>query len=65
MYYLIIKNFGIERCIDSNETDIYIDDQYYSCLPDLDYNKTVFKRTIRIRCTELPDRRISANIYSD
>jgi hypothetical protein len=65
MYYLVVKNFGVEKCIDINENDVYRDDQYYSCQPDLDYSKKIFKRSLWIRCTESPDTKISASVYSD
>jgi hypothetical protein len=65
MYYLAVKNLGIERCIDKNKDDIYEDDQYYSYLPDLYFVKIRIVRQIRIRCIEIPGPVFNATVYSD
>jgi hypothetical protein len=65
MYYLVIKNLEVEKCIDKNEDDIYKDNQYYHCNLKLDYVKKEFKRKIKINCIELPGTKITAIIYSD
>ena len=65
MYYLIIKNLGVEKCIDKNKDDIYRSNQSYNCYSDLDYRKKMFIRKIKIKCIELPDSKISATVYSD
>jgi hypothetical protein len=65
MYYLAVKNLGIEKCIDKNKNDIYEDDQYYSYLPDLFFVKTRIVRHIKIRCIEIPGADFNATVYSD
>jgi hypothetical protein len=65
MYYLVIKNLGVERCIDKNKDDIYRSNQSYDCHTDLDYRKKVFIREIKIKCIELPDSEITATVYCD
>jgi hypothetical protein len=65
MYYLTIKNLGIEKCIDKNSEDIYKDDQYYSYLPDFFFVKTRIVRHIKIRCIEIPGPAFDATVYSD
>jgi hypothetical protein len=65
MYYLVIKNLGVERCIDKNKDDIYKDNQYYHCNLNLDFTKKEFKRKIKIKCTGLPGKIINAIVYSD
>jgi hypothetical protein len=65
MYYLAIKNLGVEKCIDKNIENIYEDGQYYSFLPDISYVKNKIVRSIKIRCTEIPGKVFHAVIYSD
>jgi hypothetical protein len=65
MYYLAIKNLGVEKCIDSNSENIYDDGQYYSFLPDIFYVKNKIVRSIKIRCIEIPRKVFHAVIYSD
>ena len=31
MYYLVVKNLGVEKCIDMNEEDIYTKNSFYNC----------------------------------
>jgi hypothetical protein len=65
MYYLAIKNLGIEKCIDKNIEDIYEDDQYYSYLPDFFFVKNRIVKYIKIRCIEIPGSVFNATVYSD
>ena len=65
MYYLVIKNLGVEKCIDKNHDDIYEDNQYYSCLQDLYFVKTRVVKRIWISCTEIPGTVFNATVYSD
>jgi len=65
MFYLVIKNLGVEKCIDKNHDDIYEDDQYYSCLQDLYFVKTRVVKRIGINCTEIPGTLFNATVYSD
>ena len=63
MYYLIIKNLGIPKCIDRNRSDIYVSGNYYTCSNDFPFLKEKFVRRLWIRCEELPDTRIMATVY--
>jgi hypothetical protein len=65
MYYLTIKNLGIEKCIDKNKDDIYEDDQYYSYLLDFFFVKTRIVKYIKIKCIEIPGPLFNATVYSD
>jgi hypothetical protein len=65
MYYLAIKNLGIEKCIDKNINDIYEDGQYYSYLPDFYFVKTNIVKRLRIKCIEIPGPVFNATVYSD
>jgi hypothetical protein len=65
MYYLAIKNLGIEKCIDKNVEDIYEDGQYYSFLPDFFFVKDKIVKSVKIRCIEIPGPVYNAIVYSD
>jgi hypothetical protein len=65
MYYLAIENLGIEKCINRNPDDIYENDQYYSCLPDLFFVRNKIVKSIKIRCIEIPETIFNATVYSD
>ena len=63
MYYLVIKNLGIERCIDTNRRDIFKSHESYNCHSDLGFRKKVLIRELKIRCIEFPDTEIIAYVY--
>jgi hypothetical protein len=65
MYYLAIKNLGIEKCIDRNTDDIYEDDQYYSFIPDFYFVRTRIVKYLKIKCIELPGSVFDATVYGD
>ena len=65
MYYLVIKNLGVERCIDSKKNDTYNNNQSYNCLQSLTFVRKVRVKRIRIRCIENPRRLINATVFSD
>lgn len=65
MYYLAIKNLGIEKCIDRNVEDIYEDDQYYSYLPDFFFVRSRIVKSVKIKCVEIPGPLFNAIVYSD
>ena len=65
MYYLVIKNMGVERCIDKNKDDIYKSNESYNCHPDLRFRKKLLIREIKIRCIEFPDSEIMAKVYKN
>jgi hypothetical protein len=66
MYYLVITNLGVEKCIDKNESDIYKNYKYYDCKQSVSFISGDFKsRNIKIRCIENPQRLINAKVYCD
>jgi hypothetical protein len=65
MYYLAVKNLGVEKCIDKNRENIYEDGQYYSFLNNFFYVKNKIVKSIKIRCVEIPGKVFHAVIYSD
>jgi hypothetical protein len=64
MYYLVIMNLDVEKCIDKSKKDIYTATQSYNCLKDLPFGKKVFVRNIKIRCIADPGNIINATVYS-
>jgi hypothetical protein len=65
MYYLTIKNLGVEKCIDKNIEDIYEEGQYYSYLPNFVFIKARIVKHIKIKCIEIPGPLYEAIVYSD
>jgi hypothetical protein len=65
MYYLAIKNLGIEKCIDKNVDDIYEDGQYYSYLPNFFFVRSKIVKSVKIKCIEMPGPVFNATVYSD
>ncbi len=65
MYYLIIKNLGVEKCIDMNKKDIYKDNASYNCQSSLPFVKKRFIRKIQIACTGFSASLLDAEVYSD
>jgi hypothetical protein len=65
MYYLTIKNLGVEKCIDKNIDDIYEDGQYYSYLPNFAFAGEKIVKHIKIKCIEIPGPLYEAIVYSD
>ncbi len=37
MYYLVVQNLGVERCIHVSEDDMYMDGMSFGCTPDLEF----------------------------
>jgi len=65
MYYLVVTNLGIDRCVHRGEDDIYSDGKSFSCAPDLDFPGGELVRKVKIRCTEAPDPPVDARVYTD
>ena len=65
MFYVIVKNLDVERCIHKNEADIYVDGMALRCTTDLGCSPGTFVREVHIICTELPGELIKAEIYRD
>lgn len=63
MYYLVIRNLGVQKCIDSNQADIYVSGHCYTCSNDFPFIKEKLIRRVWIRCGELPGSRLLATIY--
>jgi hypothetical protein len=65
MYYLVIQNLGVERCIHQSDEDVYIDGMAFSCTLDLGFFPNKFLRDLSIVCIEVPDGPLKAKVYSD
>ncbi|MCK5137248.1 MAG: hypothetical protein KAR19_15800 [Bacteroidales bacterium] len=65
MYYLIVRNLGVEKCIDRSEDDVYENGMSFNCIPDLEFSVKEIVKKIEIYCTENPGERIIARVYSD
>jgi hypothetical protein len=65
MYYLVVSNLGVQRCIHREEEDVYADGMSLSCTPDLEFGGGEMVREIRIRCLEHPEKLLRARVYSD
>jgi hypothetical protein len=65
MYYLVIKNLGVEKCIDKNTEDIYISNQSYDCKKVFSFEKRELVRKIKISCIGFPGKLINAVVYKD
>lgn len=65
MYYLVVKNLGVERCIHLNTKDDYTDGMPFDCTTGLDFPGGEPVRKIHIRCTEAPDPPLPAIVYRD
>jgi hypothetical protein len=65
MYYLIIENLGVERCIHRSSHDRYRDGMSFSCTPDLEFPGGMMLREISITCSEVPHPFLRARVYRD
>ena len=66
MYYLTVRNLGVERCIHRSDEDIYAEGMSYDCSEDLGLPQGNFLREVPIRCTELPgEGPLMARVYGD
>lgn len=67
MFYLVIKNMGVEQCISRSPDNRYKDGQKYDCSQSLEYKKTVEIGKILIKCRVPggPLIDVEAAIYSD
>jgi hypothetical protein len=65
MYYLVITNMNIEKCIDTNSEDIYVDGFEYNCLRSFPYMKTHYVKGIAIYCKGDHSGPVDATVYRD
>ena len=65
MHYLIVRNLGAPRCIDSNKKDVYEDGMSFDCTPDQGCLAKEFVKEVEIICTEHPDDPIVAMVFKD
>ncbi len=65
MYFLVVQNLGLERCIHRGEEDIYNDGMTFSCIPDLAFPGGDVVREVSILCSEVPDPALVAKVYRD
>ncbi len=65
MYYLIVRNLGVPRCVDRNEKDMYEDEMAFDCTPNIECDPKEFVKEVEITCTEHPDDPIVAMVFRD
>jgi hypothetical protein len=65
MYYLVIKNLGIEKCIAVNEEDTWVSGETYDCRRESEFKKGNLVRRIFIRCSQNPYAKVLAAIWHD
>ena len=63
MFYLLVQNLGVERCIHSGEEDVYTDGMTFSCTADLDFPGGEVVKEVSIVCSEVPDPPLKARVY--
>ena len=63
MYYLVIQNLGVERCIHRSEDDVYTEEISLSCTPDLEFPGGELLREIEVACSEVQGPLIRAKVY--
>ena len=63
MYYLVVQNLDVVRCIHRNKEDVYRDGMSFSCTPDLEFPGGELVREIGITCSEVPDPPTRAMVY--
>jgi hypothetical protein len=65
MYYLVIVNLGVEKCIDKNKYDIYSDGYPCDCTQDLGRWGKKMVKNVTIDCINPPTASIQAIVYRD
>ena len=65
MYYLIVRNLGTPRCIDSSPEDIYEDGMSFDCTQHLGCDAKEFVKEVQIICSEHPDIDLIAMVFRD
>ena len=65
MYYLIVRNLGAPRCINSNQKDVYEDGMSFDCTPHLECSPKTFVKEVEITCTEHARDPLIAMVFRD
>ena len=63
MYYLLVRNLDVVRCIHKDLNDVYQDGMSFSCTPDFEYPAGELVREISIYCSENPKVIVRARVY--
>lgn len=63
MYFLTVRNLGVDRCIDISEKDHYKDGGQYSCSMSLHCPEGKFIREVQIRCADHPGLLMKAEVH--
>jgi len=51
MYHLVIENLGNDKCVDTNNQDIYTDNMQINCLSALNLPINItFVKNLNVRC---------------
>lgn len=63
MYYLVVRNLGVEKCIHSAEEDIYSDGMSFSCSREVEFPGGTMIREVSIQCTEVKGPPLKARVF--
>jgi len=63
MYYLIVRNLGTPRCVDSNPEDVYEDGMSFNCTQQRECEASEFVKEVEITCSENPDVELIAMVF--
>ncbi len=63
MYYLIVRNLGTPRCVDSNARDVYEDGMSFDCTQHRECEAREFVKEVEITCSEHPDIKLIAMVF--
>ncbi len=63
MYYLVVQNLGVERCIHRSGDDVYTDRMSLNCTPDLEFPGGDLVKEISISCSEVHGPWLRARVY--
>jgi|GEM_PF-1076202 hypothetical protein len=65
MYYLIIDNLGMKKCIHKSPQNIYTNNMHIGCAPSFTYSSNIqLIATITINCTGTANT-IQAGVFAD
>jgi len=65
MFYLVIKNLGVERCVERNALDIFKGKISADCGNSYEFKKGKLVRKVVVRCKNPPHAELEGLVYSD
>lgn len=63
MFYLVVQNLGVERCIHRSEENVYTDGMSLSCTPALEFPGGEPVKEISMFCSEVQGPPLRAKVY--